>query len=85
MSKFFLAQGFHQSKNDYSLFTRSVSIRFIVALSYIDDLLLAESNPYSIDILKANLHSAFTIKYLGEGRFYLDVEICRTTSGILLN
>lgn len=54
-------------------------------LFYVDGMLLIDTNVESIAKLKAKLHSTFIIKDLGEARFFLSLEICCISQGILLN
>jgi len=85
LTKFLIDLGFTQSKQDYSLFTRSDEGKFLVVLVYVDDILITGSDGGGIVSVKAALHKAFTIKDLGEARYFLEVEISRSAKGILVN
>lgn len=44
--------GFHQSKTDYSLFTKLTQTSFVVILVYVDDLLVARNDTHEIALFK---------------------------------
>lgn len=85
LTKFLIDLGFTQSKQDYLLFTRSDEGKFLAVLVYVDDILIPGSDEGGIVSVKATLHKAFTIKDLGEARYFLGVEISRSAEGILVN
>lgn len=68
-----MRQGFTQSKQDYSLFTKGIlgSGSFLAVLVYVDDVLITEEAEQSILDLKRKLHYTFTIKDLGHVRYFL--------------
>ncbi|KAL8158748.1 hypothetical protein V2J09_000285 [Rumex salicifolius] len=66
--------GFHQSMADYSLFTKQA-----------DDMIIAGNDQKEIASLKAHLHQHFKMKELGELRYFLGIEIERTSKGFCLN
>lgn len=77
----FLAYGFHQSKADYSLFTKADSTSFIAVLVYVDDLIVASSHLDCIYALQAFLTSHFKIKSLGDLKYFLGIEVARSRKG----
>uniref|UniRef100_A0A2N9FVF7 Integrase catalytic domain-containing protein n=1 Tax=Fagus sylvatica TaxID=28930 RepID=A0A2N9FVF7_FAGSY len=77
-------QGFIQSHSDYSLFTRTQGSSFIALLVYVDDILLASNDPQSVKALKDSLHNEFKLKDLGNLKFFLGLEVARSTKGISL-
>ena len=86
LKKFLLhSLGFIQSKQDFSMFTKKDGIDFTVIVAYVDDLLISGSNHLIISHIKSQLHQAFTIKDLGDLKFFLGIEVHRTSAGILLN
>lgn len=85
LTRFLKDLGFTQSKQDYSMFTRSHEDKFLAALVYVDDILLTGNDVDGIGSVKTALHEAFTIKDMGAARYFLGVEIARSNAGILLN
>jgi len=85
LTKFLTRHGFHQSKSDYSLFTKVSGGLCTFILVYVDDLLITGDDSQNIVQIKSLLHEAFTIKDLGLARYFLGIEIARSSSGTLLN
>ena len=85
LTQFLIGKGFKQSKSDYSLFTRVINDKVIFILVYVDDLLITGTNVDGIITIKAALHSAFTIKDLGLARYFLSLEMARSSQGTFLN
>ena len=79
------SKGFVQSKSDYSLFTRTNQGLLICILVYVDDLLITGNDVLGITHLKQALHQTFTIKDLGIARYFLGIELSRSSTGTLLN
>ncbi len=79
-----IIQGFIQSKFDYSLFTRSKGSSFIALLVYVDDILIASNDPKAITQLKDCLDTQFKLKDLGNLKFFLGLEVARSSKGISL-
>uniref|UniRef100_A0A3Q7EWA6 Reverse transcriptase Ty1/copia-type domain-containing protein n=1 Tax=Solanum lycopersicum TaxID=4081 RepID=A0A3Q7EWA6_SOLLC len=52
---------------------------------YVDDLLVTGSNTQLITKVKACLHKQFKLKDLGELKFFLGIEVLRSSGGIILN
>ncbi|KAF5475504.1 hypothetical protein F2P56_007304 [Juglans regia] len=77
-----LSIGFHQSKSDYSLFTKNDQHGFTALLVYVDDIIVGNNNLVTITNVKEFLHSQFKIKDLGVLKFFLGIEVARTAAGI---
>ncbi|KAF5449474.1 hypothetical protein F2P56_029915, partial [Juglans regia] len=84
LSTVLVNSGFSQSKADYSLFTREKHGIFVAILVYVDDILVASNDLDSVHALKSLLHSNFKIKDLGKLRYFLGIEIARSSKGIYL-
>ena len=57
----------------------------MIVLVYVDDLLLTGSNANLIDATKTKLHQQFKMKDLGNLKYFLGIEVLRSTSGVILN
>ncbi|KAL0455649.1 UNVERIFIED_CONTAM: Retrovirus-related Pol polyprotein from transposon RE1 [Sesamum latifolium] len=76
-----LAFGFHQSVHDHCLFIKHTDVRMIALLVYVDDVLIICVSQSNITEVKDFLHSAFTIKDLSSTKYFLGLEISRSSSG----
>jgi hypothetical protein len=79
-----IAFGFTQSKADYSLFTKVDNSSFTALLVYVDDIIVAGNCSSSIESLKSFLHNQFKIKDFGCLRYFLGLEVARSSKGIHL-
>ncbi|XP_057958653.1 uncharacterized mitochondrial protein AtMg00810-like [Malania oleifera] len=82
LSTALLEYGFTQGNSDCSLFIKKSESSFIVLIVYVDDVLLASDSLLEIDLLKNFLHDKFTIKDLGEPKYFLGLEVARSKKGI---
>lgn len=80
-----ISHGFQQSPHDHCLFIKGTGASFLSVLVYVDDVLITGPGDQLISQLKQLLHSAFTIKDLGEAHYFLGMEVVRGESGIALN
>jgi hypothetical protein len=79
-----ISSGFIQSKADYSLFTKKTSRGFTAILVYVDDLVLGGTDIEEINQLKSMLDQKFSIKDLGQLKYFLGFDVARTKAGIAL-
>lgn len=49
-----------------------------------DDILLATNDPQSVTVLKESLHAEFKLKVLGNLKYFLGLEVARSSQGISL-
>ncbi|XP_057962351.1 uncharacterized mitochondrial protein AtMg00810-like [Malania oleifera] len=77
-----LAYGFTQGSSDCSLFIKKSESSFIALLVYVDDIILASDSLLEIQLLKTFLHDKFTIKDLGELKYFLRLKVARSKTGI---
>lgn len=57
---------------------------FTAIVMYVDDLLITGTSESKIIQLKQFLHESFTIKDIGPAKYFLGIEMARSTEGILL-
>ena len=79
------ALGFIQSHSDHTLFIYKNNDIFVVALIYVDDVVIVGNNAKKIESTKANLHTQFSIKDLGSLKYFLGIEVSRTKEGLVLS
>ncbi|KAG7578881.1 Reverse transcriptase RNA-dependent DNA polymerase [Arabidopsis thaliana x Arabidopsis arenosa] len=77
--------GFVQSYSDYSLFTLSRAGVELRVLIYVDDLLICGNNSRMIQSFKDYLGRCFHMKDLGKAKYFLGIEIARSSEGIYLS
>ncbi|CAH9072350.1 unnamed protein product [Cuscuta epithymum] len=77
--------GFRQSRADHSLFIYRQGSTYTAALIYVDDVVLAGNDLTHISQIKHYLHEQFTIKDLGPLKYFLGIEVARSSSGIVLS
>lgn len=80
-----LELGFTQSKADYSLFLYNQNEVFVVALIYVDDVIVAGNNMNMIQYTKSQLHNRFNMKDLSTLKYFLGIEVARTKEGLVLS
>ena len=78
-------RGFVKSQADHSLFTLTSNKGIVVILVYVDDIIITGSNQEGISSTKAFLKTAFDIKDLGELKYFLGIELCRSKKGLFLS
>ncbi|KAF5445245.1 hypothetical protein F2P56_034311, partial [Juglans regia] len=76
--------GFTQAKSDSSLFIKHNSTSFMALLIYVDDVIVASNNLDEVASIKQFLDDSFTIKDLGELKYFLGIEVARSAKGISL-
>ncbi|KAL0318648.1 UNVERIFIED_CONTAM: Retrovirus-related Pol polyprotein from transposon RE2 [Sesamum angustifolium] len=76
-----IAFGFHQSSHDHCLFTQTTGAGLVALIVYVDDVLITCPSEDKITEVKHFLDAAFTIKDLGHAKYFLGLEIARSTAG----
>ncbi|WOH13997.1 hypothetical protein DCAR_0933512 [Daucus carota subsp. sativus] len=84
-SKALLIYGFRQCHSDNSLFTFNKGLVFIAVLVYVDDILITGNNNDTISHVKSFLATHFKLKDLGPLKYFLGIEIARSSAGIYLH
>jgi hypothetical protein len=85
LSDSLLSIGYKHSLTDYSLFTKSTDSSFTALLIYVDDIVLSGNDISEIKFVKTFLNDCFKIKDLGTLRYFLGIEVARSSKGIMIN
>ena len=80
-----LGYGFQRSTSNHSVFIRHSSNGTIVLIVYVDDIIISGSDSTDIADLKAYLSKHFHTKDLGALRYFLGIEVARSSQGISLS
>ena len=78
-------RGFIKSELDHTLFTLTTPSGIIALLVYVDDIIITGSDKVGIQETKEFLKSVFEIKDLGEMKYFLGIEICRSKEGLFMS
>lgn len=76
--------GFKKSHTDQTLFIKNVKGTSIAVLVYVDDIIIASSDDSETDSLKASLQKSFMLRDPGPLKFFLGLEIARSSKGIAI-
>ncbi|RVW25775.1 Retrovirus-related Pol polyprotein from transposon RE2 [Vitis vinifera] len=76
--------GFLQSYSDYSLFTYTTGNVQINVLVYVDDLIISGNDSAALKTFKAYLSDCFKMKDLGVLKYFLGIEVARSSAGLFL-
>jgi len=79
-----VAHGFMQAYFDLTLFTKSTSKSFIDILFHVYDIILAETSLTVYDAFNVALDKTFHIKDLGKLKFFLGLDVARSSKGVSL-
>ncbi|KAD6795877.1 hypothetical protein E3N88_06773 [Mikania micrantha] len=80
-----LGLSFTTSKADHSLFLYRHKDVFIAVLIYVDDVIMAGNNLNKMQEVKDRLRDQFSIKDLGPLKYFLGIEVARTSRGLVLS
>ncbi|WZY94101.1 hypothetical protein YC2023_066430 [Brassica napus] len=78
-------RGFRKSELDHTLFTLTTPAGIVVLLVYVDDIVITGSDKVGIKETKEFLKSVFDIKDLGEMKYFLGIELCRSEEGLFIS
>ncbi|KAK4388240.1 Retrovirus-related Pol polyprotein from transposon RE1 [Sesamum angolense] len=73
--------GFKQSPHDHCLFIFSAASIFVALIVYVDDVLLTGNSMDGLTNVKRYLDDLFTIKNLGHAKYFLGLELARSSHG----
>ncbi|KAG7556870.1 Retrotransposon gag domain [Arabidopsis suecica] len=85
LSTTLLKRGFKKSEADNTLFTLPSKEGIVVILVYVDDIIISGNDKVGIQETKTFLKSVFDIKDLGELKYFLGIEVCRSKEGLFLS
>ncbi|XP_021617918.1 uncharacterized mitochondrial protein AtMg00810-like [Manihot esculenta] len=74
-----------QSSHDHCLFIQHTDIVFVILLVYVDDVILTGNFVDAINKCKMALHSKFTIKDLGPMKYFLGLEVARSSHATIIS
>ena len=74
--------GFETCTGDHTMFVKFLNEKFLVILVYVDDILIAITDDAMVNELKQRLSSAFKLRDLGAPKYFLGLEIARSTEWI---
>ena len=77
-----LLEGFVQSTSDHTLSIKHQDTSFLALLIFVDDIIIASNDQLVVDTLKHALNCKFKMKDLGPLRYFLGLEVARSTTGI---
>ncbi|KAL2237190.1 UNVERIFIED_CONTAM: Retrovirus-related Pol polyprotein from transposon RE2 [Sesamum indicum] len=76
---------FHQSAHDHCLFVKDTPSGPMVLLVFVDDILITGPLLAAFRGVKDYLHTLFTIKDIGDARYFLGMEIARCSDGLYVS
>jgi hypothetical protein len=77
IDSFFINEGFCRSQADHLLYIKQTGEYFLVAILYVDDLIILASNVTKLKSLKSELEKEFEMSDLREFHYYLGVNFER--------
>jgi hypothetical protein len=77
--------GYKKSRVDHSLFTIQEGELFVAILIYVDDVIITGNHLSKINFTKQHLNSVFSIKDLGPLKYFLGIEVAKTSDGLVLS
>lgn len=77
--------GFSHEYADHSLFSKVRGSICIHILVYVDDFIIACNDAKALQEFKDYLHTCFRMKYLGNLKYFLSLEVARNASGFYIS
>lgn len=78
----FIGLAFFQTSSDHTFFLKSTNAAFLCVLVYADDIIISSNSDSEVDKLKSQLKSHFKLRDLGPLKYFLRLEIARSTERI---
>ena len=85
MDSFLLDTGFSRCHSDNTVCTKKVGKSLIILVLYVDDLILAGSDPNHINHVNSNLKKKFEMIDLGNLHYFLALQVLQSKEGITLS
>ncbi|KAM2392165.1 hypothetical protein ACFX1X_035690 [Malus domestica] len=77
--------GYNQSHSDHTLFVKRRQEKVTALIIYVDDMIITRDDFDEISKLQSNLAAEFEMKSLGDLKYFLGVEVARSSKGIFLS
>ncbi|CAN6681761.1 unnamed protein product [Malus baccata var. baccata] len=77
--------GYYQSHSDHTLFVKRRSGKVTALIIYVDDMIITGDNSEEMMKLEQNLAAEFKMQNLGELKYFLGVEVARSSRCIFLS
>ncbi|XP_057734280.1 uncharacterized mitochondrial protein AtMg00810-like [Arachis stenosperma] len=77
--------GFKQCKSDYSLFVFGEGTTATFLLVYVDDIIIVGPDNTMIKRVEDKPSTVFKLKFLGDLKFFLELELAKSSEGIFLS
>ncbi|CAN0910966.1 Retrovirus-related Pol polyprotein from transposon TNT 1-94 [Linum grandiflorum] len=85
-SKTVVASGYQQCQTDDTMFVRHGSgSKIVILIVYVDDIIITGNDTEEIRRLKCKLSTEFELKDLGEMKYFLGMEVARSSKGIAIS
>ncbi|WKA00244.1 hypothetical protein VitviT2T_018623 [Vitis vinifera] len=79
------AFGYRQSNSDHTLFLKKQHGKITTLIVYVDDMVVTGNDPEERKALQNYLSREFEMKYLGHLKYFLGIEVSRSSEGIFLS
>ena len=79
------AFGCRQSNSDHTLFLKKHYGKIAALIVYLDDMMVLENDPEERNALHNYLSIEFEMKDLGSLKYFIGIEVSRSSSGIFLS
>ena len=76
---------YKQSNSYHTLFIKHKERKITTLIVYVDDMVLKKDDPEKRKALQQFLTSKFEMKYLGQLKYFLGIEVLRTKTRIYLS
>ncbi|GJX78098.1 retrovirus-related pol polyprotein from transposon TNT 1-94 [Tanacetum coccineum] len=85
LSNFLMSKGFTKGTIDPTLFTIGYGEDILLVQIYVDDIIFGSANPKYSKKFEKLMHSRFEMSLMGEMKFFLGLQIYRSSKGIFIN